>query len=636
MKMPRMEIPQKQEELSEKENFESIEKKDKDNVRENFLELLYKDVGEADFYMRKDNFSTGLETILSLAYKKPCPFRIDPEKKEILTNRANQLLSSLRNSADEYAFSGKTCVEYLDISSEENCERTSRLITDIEEYMASILMNEGNISNEGIYSSSGKPWSDDFNKFIENFTKKLDKAENNYFYNTYCNFLIRAENIKYIYRELSQVYQPFNITKDRSAVDVYGDLYIIDSQISIEDLLSKQKPTTRIIEINDTEMEYSGIDEESCIISNSLGVLEPSNFISGDKNLSREQFISIKKEYEELMSTSLRLAFEKDFNINLIDLSIAEQFRFMSFLKSRTVGDIEEAKIFVKKYGISSIKTFLSIEHGGKEMGDKILELGEKLPEDVASKIFEKYGKIIDTALSARETIEKLVPKEQYKSSIDILSKIEESLVIRAKNLLIQFSENTEINIADISEQLNRHNESILLFADTYKAFIEDGQKIDLETVLTTSIRVLSKDDKISLGDNLWQVTRDNRKKFITKDDEMKKREDRFRETLKDENTSFYVLEHDGHVLAFCSFEKQTDGTILAESLNVETEIKGAKVGGEFFKVLVGKVRKKGDIVGYVHEGNVGTLPFYENIGFVTQKVVKDNQDFYKITLPKK
>ncbi len=217
--------------------------------------------------MRKDNFSTGLETILSLAYKKPCPFKIDPEKKEILTNRANQVLLSLRNSADEYAFSGKTCVEYLDISSEENCERTSGLLTDIKEYMASILMDEGNISKEGLYSSSGKPWSDDFNKFIENFTKKLDKPENNYFYNTYCNFLIRAENIKYIYRELSQVYQPFNITKDRSAVDVYGDLYVLDSQISIADLLSKQKPTTRIIEINDIEMEYSGVDEEGCIIS---------------------------------------------------------------------------------------------------------------------------------------------------------------------------------------------------------------------------------------------------------------------------------------------------------------------------------------------------------------------------------
>jgi len=73
---------------------------------------------------------------------------------------------------------------------------------------------------------------------------------------------------------------------------------------------------------------------------------------------------------------------------------------------------------FGKNFKKDGVKTFLSIEQGGKEMGDKIIGLGEKLPEEVSQKVFEKYGEIINTADKAEEEIKNIF------GNIDISDKV--------------------------------------------------------------------------------------------------------------------------------------------------------------------------------------------------------------------
>ena len=67
-----------------------------------------------------------------------------------------------------------------------------------------------------------------------------------------------------------------------------------------------------------------------------------------------------------------------------------------------------ETKDFFNNFDKNGLKTFLSISSGGKEMGDKILELGEKLEPEVAEKVFAKYGEIIDTADNTETEIKKI------------------------------------------------------------------------------------------------------------------------------------------------------------------------------------------------------------------------------------
>ena len=157
---------------------------------------------------------------------------------------------------------------------------------------------------------------------------------------------------------------------------------------------------------------------------------------------------------------------------------------------------------------------------------------------------------------------------------------------------------------------------------------------MNIEDMSDTHICVLSPEERKQKVDELWIINKENRK-FITDPEEMKKREERFRQTLENPKVSFYDLEYKNKVAGFCSFELQSDGTILAESLNVESEIKRSKIGGDFFKTLVEKMSKENTIVGYVHEGNAGTLPYYERIGFKVSQVEKDGKPWYKITFPK-
>ena len=68
---------------------------------------------------------------------------------------------------------------------------------------------------------------------------------------------------------------------------------------------------------------------------------------------------------------------EKQFGIEVKKLSLSEQFRFLQYIKNHTVDEMYSVEKFIQTFNIFGARTFLSVEHGGKEMGDKILELGE-------------------------------------------------------------------------------------------------------------------------------------------------------------------------------------------------------------------------------------------------------------------
>jgi hypothetical protein len=130
-----------------------------------------------------------------------------------------------------------------------------------------------------------------------------------------------------------------------------------------------------------------------------------------------------------------------------------------------SVKESEKIVGFSKVFGKNGLRTFLSVEQGGKEMGDKILKLGEKLPEDVAREIFKKYGEMIDRVDEVTEVLkQKLNFTEKSTDSEDA---IKNNLLLRAKNLLEKYA-----------DDLNKNPKEIL----------EEIEKIKVENVLTLSI----------------------------------------------------------------------------------------------------------------------------------------------------
>lgn len=305
-----------------------------------------------------------------------------------------------------------------------------------------------------------------------------------------------------------------------------------------------------------------------------------------------------------------------------------------------SVEDEEKIKRFGKEFGKNGLRTFLSIEQVGKEegekMGDKILNLGEKLPEDVAQKVFAKYGEIIDVADNTHKTLEDILPKESIGNFQKEINEIKESMLNRAKDLLCAFYDKKDNNVEQLLKDLERYKSEILLYADTYKKLKDSGKGIKLEDIKNTEITVLSQEEKEKIAKNLWDITRANRPFIKEGTEEMISREKNFNLTIENKNSNFYVLKHKNEIVAFCSVTPDENNDLYLESLNTESEVKGSQIGGAFLPVILERMKNLGkNIYGHVHVLNSGTLPYYERLGFKIQEIKEGGElKYYEIKIP--
>jgi len=305
-----------------------------------------------------------------------------------------------------------------------------------------------------------------------------------------------------------------------------------------------------------------------------------------------------------------------------------------------SVEDEEKIKRFGKNFGKNGLRTFLSLEQvkkeDGKKMGDKILELGEKLPEDASREVFAKYGEIVDIADNIHKILEDILPKQVLDESQKEIFEIKESLLNRAKDLLSTFYDNKNNNSEQLLRDLKRYKSEILLYADTYKKLKDSGKEIHLEDIKNTEITVLSQEEKEEIAKNLWSITRANRPFIKEGTEEMIDREKNFNLTIENKNSNFYVLKYKDEVISFCSVTPDENGDLYLESLNTESEVKGSQIGGAFLPAVLEKIKDKGkNIYGHVHPQNPGTLPYYERLGFKIQEIKEGGVlKYYEIKIP--
>lgn len=126
-------------------------------------------------------------------------------------------------------------------------------------------------------------------------------------------------------------------------------------------------------------------------------------------------------QYKNLSSLHMRKKIEDDFGVDISSFDFLVQKNFLNFLETRTVNDVVLLQNFVKKHGANGLKTFLSLEFGGKEIGEKILKIDKSLENlPLASKLlFTEYTKIVDSAQEATEQIFQLYNEIFFEKHID-------------------------------------------------------------------------------------------------------------------------------------------------------------------------------------------------------------------------
>ena len=289
-------------------------------------------------------------------------------------------------------------------------------------------------------------------------------------------------------------------------------------------------------------------------------------------------------------------------------LSIEEQVYFLNYLKFSNKDDLNLIKKHYKVFGIKGFKTFLSLEHG-REMGDKILKLGEKLDEKDAKKIFAKYGEIVDATNEVADFVSKNLvsdnDKNQYVSEIieTLLKKGKQLLESSAVRLGVCTKEECEEIGKNIVQELSFIKKEVILTASTFKAVSkEPGVKLaDLKNVsveITNNYDILNK--YRSQMEAIFLLNRVDYPKDVKQ-----KSFEEFKEALEDsKGREFYLLKEGEDILGFLRLDFLPSGNLYAASLNIRSEIKGLAMGGAFLREILDEKARTSNIEALVYESN--------------------------------
>lgn len=325
------------------------------------------------------------------------------------------------------------------------------------------------------------------NKYGDKWQEELEEREN------------RRNSESHSLAEHSEDQRPFLIApKIFANIDNAGDLSISNPKdfYEINNLLKK------FIQASENEMEPQGNGiwelnnktyDEATKLKNDLAyffnqkldakklMLERKNKNEKESGAEQQNF----KDYNYLIRKNIREKIENEFSLKLSTLTFREQFYFLQLIKNKKESEIEPVKEFVKKYKIAGIKTFLSLEHGGQEMGDKILSIGENLKQPHADLIFTKYAELVDLSNKTQEDLKDHLTKENINISKEELKILSEEVLKKAANFLVEFSEKLksprppkpETGIDDMDLILNHladYKSELILNASLFKSLSKD------------------------------------------------------------------------------------------------------------------------------------------------------------------
>lgn len=194
--------------------------------------------------------------------------------------------------------------------------------------------------------------------------------------------------------------------------------------------------------------------------------------VLGDiRTLNPEERQELLFDYEYLVSRPVRELVQREFNFELKDLSIREQFFFLNYLKRVTVAEAGEMKEFTSTHGVSGMRTFLSLERGGQNLGDAIVAFGNQ-HEDIAYRIFEYYGELLESADKAGALVREVTDCEKD-SCVELTNQVRENILKRAqKDLETAVKEPAKI-AANIETYIANAKEYVALLQEVGQGHIE-------------------------------------------------------------------------------------------------------------------------------------------------------------------
>lgn len=390
--------------------------------------------------------------------------------------------------------------------------------------------------------------------------------------------------------------------------------------------------------INTQEIINLLLEIESEITKKLIPVhFENYNSIPFDKKLNpltKDQDEKITLLLQHLHKPALSEKIEDDLGINLLEIPLGSQIHFLRFLANQNKNGFNRLRDILQKdisFKNEFLISFLSTSDN-VDMGEKILVLGEKLPNKIAQQVFKKYREIIDNISKITEFTRTNFTKE-IETNPELIKKIEEALYIKGKQLLSQtyedISNKKEINYEDISKQLERINADTITTFAIFKQVIKNGEKLPIESIEGS---VFSKKEATDIPDDkqneMLELYQSNWKNHPDREF-VKSLKSYFKTAFAPEENKqknyLYTFEKDNNIRAFVRFEKQNDKSFYASALNVDEASKNFGLGEAMMDEALTREAKEHILHASCRKDNPSNMRYFEK-GFISKGFKKTNE----------
>jgi hypothetical protein len=477
----------------------------------------------------------------------------------------------------------------------------------------------------------------------EDWLKRESKPYGNYFLHLYLSSFSEKEDNENTYSSQNYKLASSNQYIEKNSLDHDGLAFSkTEDKEKIESLFKKVNDLTKDNKWETEETSKEELFECFDQLGSFFHKFSTKELHMIEKGDDEKTEIQDLLEYSIFLNDKVRNVFKKEFNVSLADLSIPEQFAMIGYIKNSTNESIANKKEFAKQYGVNGLRTFLSIEQGGKEMGDKIINLGEKLPEETAKKVFTKYGEIIDSVNKAEEEVKKLYEKESVPNEVFI--SVKESLLKKGAELLTRVADDLEndeeLKEENIIKKLENVKISSVIMGQSYVELHKQGIKVPIEEIKNTTIEKISANDlSETVKKEIVDVYEKGRPEETYENKEhIKLLKDEFEKTLNNKDTFVFNIRFNNEIVAFATFYKESEDTLHIGGLTFIDDVRNPAIGNAVMVSIMNEF-KDFNIKALVHSKNKVLAMYQKRFGFeiVKELPLEENAGelYYEIERPK-
>lgn len=305
----------------------------------------------------------------------------------------------------------------------------------------------------------------------------------------------------------------------------------------------------------------SVIDLKSTLTKERIEKYQIADIIPRGISESAEEYAGrLKKlpDYKEINTVTNELSVKTGVGIHNLPWREQIQIAQMSFESSFDENKKKRFIDFVKNYGLTGLRAFLSLEQGGLEMGEKILLIGERFREEnkeIADGIFAKYAELVDTVYEIENYL-----KEQFeKEDPQLAQKVQEELLLTGKAVLKMFADKKMT-----AETARQRLEEINIQTNRFAVTIQNLSREDIASLNLTR----AKDSTLDIISNPAELLEDKNKKILNQILELvvdkfpgENEKSAFLADLQNDNTESVVISRlEKEVLSFFMKKKTTKG----------------------------------------------------------------------------